>query len=37
MNEGIRYVFVGIGIGTAVMGLWLLYCLWRFEERRKGK
>jgi hypothetical protein len=35
MNEGIRYLFVGIGIGTLVMGLWTLYCLAQFSKRGK--
>ena len=33
MSEGIKYVFVGIGIGTAVMGLWVLYCLSQFNKK----
>ena len=36
MNDAIRYIFVGIGIGTLVMGLWVLYCLAQFSKKEKG-
>ena len=33
MQEAIRYIFVGIGIGVAAFGLWALYCISQFSKR----
>ena len=35
MEEVIRYLSIGIGIGTLVMGLWCIYCISQFGKRSK--
>jgi len=35
MQEAIRYVAAGVGIGVLVMGLWCLYAI--VEVRKGGK
>ena len=35
MEEAIRYLFAGIGIGSLIMGLWALYCIDRIKRGRK--
>ncbi len=34
MNEGIKYLFLGIGIGSLVMGLWCVFCVWLVIDKR---
>jgi len=37
MEELIRYLFAGIGIGSLVMGLWALYCIDRVKKERNRR
>ena len=36
MQDAIKYLFLGLGVGTAVMGLWALYCISQFGKKGEG-
>lgn len=36
MQDAIKYLFLGIGIGTAIMGWWVFYCLAQFTRKGEG-